>query len=470
MGMSPTPNTPLADTVGSLLSLATAIVIVLVLDRIYRIIKTHEQRTTLKRIAARAVQECRATPQTCLAQASDDEAVYTVSETQDLFKRSTLSPSQNILNLATRCRKYGRGKVNAITEELYDAAYEIAQTLDENTHINKTGPLYGIPVSIKDCINQKDCYASAGLACRMNQRSGHDAVIVRTLKNAGAIPLCRGNIPQLLMSMESNNFVWGRTSNPWDLTRAPGGSTGGDAALVAMGCVPLAAGSDTAGSCRIPASFCGIVGFKATASRVSLKGCMRPRKNNGVGASMTIPVTAGPLGRTVDDCAAFMKAVCSPEMWNGDLTIPRLSFDDGGYKSTTSLKIGYFKTDDWFTPCAAARRGLDETIDALQKQGHTLVPFEPPMNGWEAVRLLVGVNAADGCMRGYCDGLEGEEFCDEYKFLYTIANTPSFVRFWAKFVIDKRHSWLLDCARTFPNLVWFCLMHPCSVFSHLPLL
>jgi Asp-tRNA(Asn)/Glu-tRNA(Gln) amidotransferase A subunit family amidase len=191
------------------------------------------------------------------------------------------------------------------------------------------------------------------------------------------------------------------------------------------------------------------VGFKATASRVSLKGCMRPRKNNGVAASMTIPVTAGPLGRTVDDCAAFMKAVCGPEMWNGDLYIPRLPFDDQVYKSTTSLKIGYFKTDDWFTPCAAARRGLDETIAALQKQGHTLVPFDPPINGWEAVRLLVGVNAADGYMRGYSEGLEGEQFCDEYKFLYAIANTPSAVRFLAKFVIDKRHSWLLECARRF---------------------
>jgi Asp-tRNA(Asn)/Glu-tRNA(Gln) amidotransferase A subunit family amidase len=236
--MSQTPNTLLADTTGLLLSIATAIAVVLVLDRIYSKIKTHDQRTTLKRIAARAVQECRATTQTCLAQASDEEAVYTVAETQDLFKRATLSPAQNVLNLATRCRKYGRGQVNAITEELYDAAYEIAQTLEENTDVNKTGPLYGIPVSIKDCINQRDCYASAGLACRMHERSKHDALIVQTLKKAGAIPLCRGNVPQLLMSMESNNSVWGRTSNPWDLTRAPGGSTGGDAALVAMGCIP----------------------------------------------------------------------------------------------------------------------------------------------------------------------------------------------------------------------------------------
>ena len=436
----------MTETAGSLTWLATALVGASTLYWVHGVVKKHERRATLKRIAERAVEECHQTVQACLSHPADESAVYSVKETRDLVKRTTLNPAQNVLNLAKRCRKYGRGKVNAITEELYDDAYETALILDNNSAIDKASPLYGVAVSIKDCINQKGYYASAGLACRMHERSTNDALIVQVLKKAGAIPLCRGNVPQLLMAMESNNRVWGRTLNPWDLSRTPGGSTGGDAALVAMRCVPLACGSDVAGSCRIPASFCGVVGFKTTGLRLSLQGCMRPRKDNRNGTSMTIPTTAGPLARTVDGCAAFMKAVCVPELWNSDLSLPRLPFDNGEYTKTAPLKIGFFKTDEWFAPCAAARRGLEETIAALEKAGHTLVPFEPPANGWETNRILVGVNAADGNMRGYAEALEGEEFGDEYKFLYSIANMPNYVRFFAKLAIDKRRRSLLKCA------------------------
>ena len=105
--------------------------------------------------------------------------------------------------------------------------------------------------------------------------------MVQLLQKAGAIPLCTSNTIQIMMLSESYNRIWGRSKNPWDLSRTPGGSTGGDAALVAMGCVPLALASDVAGSIRIPACFTGIVGFKPTSTRMSMKGCMKPRKVSG---------------------------------------------------------------------------------------------------------------------------------------------------------------------------------------------
>jgi Asp-tRNA(Asn)/Glu-tRNA(Gln) amidotransferase A subunit family amidase len=98
------------------------------------------------------------------------------------------------------------------------------------------------------------------------------------LKSAGALPLCRGNVPQIMMIPESVNRIYGRSRNPWNLRRTPGGSSGGDGALVAMRCVPLAICSDVAGSIRIPAAFCGVTGFKPTSTRVSNKENMRPRK------------------------------------------------------------------------------------------------------------------------------------------------------------------------------------------------
>jgi Asp-tRNA(Asn)/Glu-tRNA(Gln) amidotransferase A subunit family amidase len=124
----------------------------------------------------------------------------------------------------------------------------------------------------------KGYYATGGLMCRLAKRSEKDSVPVQIVKNAGAIPLCRGNAPQLLMLAETVNQIWGRTRNPWNWDRGVGGSSGGDAALVAMKCVPMALCSDVAGSCRIPACCCGVVGFKPTSTRLSYKGCMKPKK------------------------------------------------------------------------------------------------------------------------------------------------------------------------------------------------
>jgi fatty acid amide hydrolase len=164
--------------------------------------------------------------------------------------------------------------------------YERASSLDVSSVTSSTAPpLYGVPISVKECIAVKGAYSTGGLACRLNKRMEIDSLPVELMRKAGAIPICTGNTIQIMMLSESHNRIWGRSKNPWDLSRTPGGSSGGDAALVAMGCVPLAVASDVAGSIRIPACFTGVVGFKPTSTRLSLKGCMRPRKVS----SMTCP-------------------------------------------------------------------------------------------------------------------------------------------------------------------------------------
>jgi len=106
-----------------------------------------------------------------------------------------------------------------------------------------------------------------------------DALIVQVLReHAGAILLCTANVMQLMMLMESNNFIWGQACNPWDVQCTPGGLLGGDATFVASHCVPLALTSDVAGSICIPAYFCGVVGFKPTTQRYSFQGTMWPHK------------------------------------------------------------------------------------------------------------------------------------------------------------------------------------------------
>jgi len=230
----------------------------------------------------------------------NDSAVplLTASATRYAVLTGELDPRRNVAVLSRRCRKYGRHpSVNAVAEELYGEAGRRAATLSNRRHYRefdflrtqrragvapyddfyRSMPLFGVPVSVKEHITVRRCYATAGLACRLRSRKLREALVVEVIRAAGAIPLVTSNVPQLLMLPETTNRIWGRTSNPWDLTRTPGGSSGGDAALVAMGCVPLAVASDAAGSIRIPASFCGVVGFKPTPTRMSSRGVVQPR-------------------------------------------------------------------------------------------------------------------------------------------------------------------------------------------------
>jgi len=377
----------------------------------------------LKTLAEEVVTSVRAENQSVLDEKPDQDIekdLYTAAETRNLIDSQKLNPSDNVLKLAKRCRKYGRdtSKVNAITHELYDQAYKTVKGLDFKTKTKS--PLFGIPISIKESSTMQGTFATCGLACRLQKRIQKDSLIVKTIRQTGAIPMCLGNVPQLLMSMETSNRVWGTTKNPWDLSRTPGGSTGGDAALVAMRCVPLALGSDVAGSLRIPAAFCGIVGFKTSDKRLTNKGQVRQKKNNRNGLVVVIPPTAGGLAGTVEDCAMFIKSLLVQDMFKADTSITPLPFNDMAYEAKGKLKIGYYITDHFLDPCAAAKRGVRETITALEKAGHECVQIELPFDGWVAQRLLLGLNAAEGNMRSFIEGLEGEEICDQYKYVSTL--------------------------------------------------
>jgi fatty acid amide hydrolase len=419
--------------------------------------KRRARRAELDRWIHRSRHETRTKVQRCLELSSTNAAEeeeeeesssrLSAKEVRDRILSRKLDPAQHVVALAKRCRKYGRdeSRSNAITEELYDDAYDIAKNLQPSNKDNS--PLYGVPISVKDSIGIRGCLSTGGLACRLKERAQRDSLIVQVLKSAGAIPLCRGNVPQIMMLPESHNRIWGRSRNPYDLSRTPGGSSGGDAALVAMRCVPLAVCSDVAGSIRIPAAFCGIVGFKPTSTRLSYKGVMKPRKGNKSGTSVAIPATVGPIARSVEDCALFMKAVCVSELFDGDLNVPRIPFDDKEYQSKTKLKIGYFETDAWFEPCAAAKRGLHETIAALEKAGHTCVPYDSPTDGWASYGLLVAINAAEGNMRNFVEALEGEELIPEYGTLWKASNLPNWLRPIVLQLIDKRRGHLLKSGR-----------------------
>ena len=142
-----------------------------------------------------------------------------------------------------------------------------------------------------------------------------------------------------------------------------------------------------------------------------------------------------------------MKAVCTPDLFAGDMNVPPLPFNSAIYEDGSKLKIGYFKTDDWFDPCATSKRALDETIDALTKAGHECVPFEMPTDGWANYGLLVGINAAEGNFKSFLEALEGEDIINEYTTLIRASGIPNWLRWILCKVLDKRRAHLLGSSR-----------------------
>src|SRR5579864_1609156 len=182
-------------------------------------------------------------------------------------------------------------EINAFTMVLAEQARESARRADQGL---KSGRLHGVPVTVKDSFDLAGHSSRLGSYFAPEVPAKEDAAVVARLRREGAIILGKTNTPEFLASYETDNFITGRTNNPWDLERTPGGSSGGEAAAIASGCSPGGVGSDGGGSIRVPAHFCGIVGLKPTPGRISIIG---HRPGEGVAGIAVV----GPMARSVVD-------------------------------------------------------------------------------------------------------------------------------------------------------------------------
>jgi amidase len=162
-------------------------------------------------------------------------------------------------------------RLNAVVQLRREAALAEARAADRAPKEGR-GALHGVPVTIKDSLDTAGIVSTGGTKGRAAYVPEADATVVRRLRAAGAIVMGKTNTPDLTLSYETDNLVYGRTSNPFDVARTSGGSSGGACAIVAAGGSPLDVGSDTGGSIRLPAHFCGIAGLKPTAGRVPRSG------------------------------------------------------------------------------------------------------------------------------------------------------------------------------------------------------
>lgn len=232
------------------------------------------------------------------------------------------------------------------------------------------GPLHGVPLSIKNSVSVAGYVHEVGTRLRAGTVAATDAPLVSRLKKAGAVILGVTNTPELLMAWETDNLLYGRTNNPWDLSRTAGGSSGGEAAAIAAGCSAGGVGSDGGGSIRVPAHFCGICGLKPTPGRVPSTGHYPP----SVGPFSLIGVV-GPMARTMGDLQMLFEVMAGPD--DGDpcaAPVPVRQISSPQLKKT---RIAYFE-DDGRTPVTPeTRAAVRSAVEKLQREGFTVFPFRP---------------------------------------------------------------------------------------------
>ncbi len=316
--------------------------------------------------------------------------------------RGAVDPVDVVTEAVDRCRR-SHAALNALVQSRADAAIAEASRLADTP----PGPLAGLPVSVKECFAVRGMVTTLGIRGRASALDRDDAGIVTRLQAAGAIVIGKGNVPQALYLHETDNPVWGRTFHPTDAGRGPGGSSGGDAALVAAGCVPLAIGNDLAGSIRQPAHACGIVGLLPRAETLG-----------GGGAFETMPrlvgqrSRAGLLARTVDDAEAGFRGLCGG---------PAV-----GATPVHGLRVGWWDDTGPLTPSPAVRRAVAVAVERLAAAGATVTRLDPEVAA-EAAWLHLGILSADGgadIRRLFA----GERPIDPVRRILALAGIPGWAR------------------------------------------
>ena len=218
---------------------------------------------------------------------------------------SAIDVAEHFLKRVEHDQQRGSNSLNAFLD--INSEVTLAQALASDDKIAKgtAGPLEGVPIAHKDIFVTRDFATTAGSKILKDYRSPFDATVVSKLRESGMVSLGKLNCDEFAMGSANENSAYGAVTNPWDTTRIPGGSSGGSAAAVAARLTPAATGTDTGGSIRQPAAFCGITGIKPTYGRASRYGMV---------AFASSLDQAGPMARTAEDCALLLSAMCGPDL------------------------------------------------------------------------------------------------------------------------------------------------------------
>ena len=284
------------------------------------------------------------------------------------------------------------------------------------------GLLHGVPVTVKESFDLAGTPTTAGLAARAAHRARVDSVAVRRLRQAGAIILGKTNLAQALLYNETDNPLHGLTLHPTRRDRSPGGSSGGEAALIAARGSALGIGSDIGGSLRAPAHACGIQALKPTSGRLSLAG---EADEWLFGPLATLLAQPGPMARRVEDLALALRVLSGPAEPVPALPPPS-PLGDPGAVSLSGLRIAMWTDDGFFPAAPALRRAVREAAAALAARGAQVDELQPP-GVPEALAAFLGLLACDGGARAGAS-LIGSPRDARLAALLRLARLPAWLR------------------------------------------
>ncbi|XP_059083256.1 fatty-acid amide hydrolase 2-like [Tigriopus californicus] len=328
--------------------------------------------------------------------------------------------------------------LNAVVDQRYDEALATAQKVDRDlaamdseptgVHLAETTPFLGVPFSVKEGVRVQGLHQSYGLTARADYVAPSDSDMTRALRQAGAIPLCVSNVSELGLWWDSSNYVYGTSCNPYDTTRSPGGSSGGEAALQAACGIPISIGTDTGGSIRTPAAFCGLFGHKATPGLMCLRGADIVDPPASYVSQLQV---AGPMSRNVEDLVPILRVLMGSKA-------DKLRLDQEVY--LTQLKFFYVDESigsNLVSPVAPeVRQALFRVIDFLEDNFGVQVQRLKLPRFRQSISIFTHALVQDSCESplSICQSLSNNQ------------GSISIVKEWSRWIIGRG-------GHIFPNLV-----------------
>ncbi|RMY68496.1 hypothetical protein D0864_11328 [Hortaea werneckii] len=300
---------------------------------------------------------------------------------------------------ATLLARIARGELtakhtNCMSEALFDRAFKRAQELDD--HLATTGrivgPLHGLPMSVKDQFDVKGVDTTLGYVGRSFKPAEHNATIVATVESLGAVIITKTAIPQSILWNETESPLWGVTTHPGRPHLTPGGSSGGEAALLALSGSLVGWGTDIGGSIRLPAALCGLFGLKPSSTRFPYSGV--PVSHEG---QSHVPSSVGPLARDLSTLTTVTKECLLAEPWNLDPNVTPLPWREDVYRfiQQQPLKIGIIFDDGVVKPHPEIETAVRLAADWLQTAGHELVIWDAS-DHIDCIAIMDQMYRADG--------------------------------------------------------------------------
>jgi fatty acid amide hydrolase len=385
---------------------------------------------------------------------------FTAMEIQKLIVSKEIT-MQEIVNAYHKQKQIIGNSHYSLTWSMYEEPIQKAKEIDREiqnisdpTEFEKKYPLAGFVVSVKDNFYLKNTPNTSGMFINLDRVATKDPKMFAYLKEKGAVLTCKGNIPQFLISIESNNNLYGNTQNTFDRTRTGGGSTGGDSVNVSLGFANIAIGSDVGGSLRIPALHLGLYSLKTSNYRVttSAMGYMFDRKfgsekfecevQNEGRVQMLLKINIGPIAKCVDDIDRFMNVLCSDQKYD-NLVSPIPWNLNPKFKK----RIGVFRKLEIMEPSKASSRAIDIAIERLKREGYEFVEVDLNDLFEECIKFsLICFNMSPFVMKIFTGEIPIREKLSKLHLKSAIiAKTPDFLLRWITYLKKKsRVGSLLD--------------------------